>query len=60
MTRSAIGGVTALTNGNYVVSSPDWDNGAVTRCRGGDVGQRDAGCTGAVSRSQQPGRQHGR
>ena len=23
------GGVTALTNGNYVVSSPQWDNGSV-------------------------------
>ena len=24
------GGVTALTNGNYVVSTFDWDNGATT------------------------------
>ncbi len=45
------GGVTALSNGNYVVSSPNWDNGAASRCRGGDVGQRDDGLHGAVSTS---------
>ncbi len=43
------GSVTALTNGNYVVSSPFWNNGAtanvgaVTFCNG------TSGCTGAVS-----------
>jgi hypothetical protein len=43
------GNVTALTNGNYVVGSPNWDNGgasgvgAVTLCSG------TAGCTGVVS-----------
>ena len=47
-----MGGVTALSNGNYVVSSPDWDNpagaistidyGASTFCSG------TAGCVGAV------------
>jgi hypothetical protein len=44
-------GGTALTNGNYIVSSSDWDNpsplmanvGAVTWCNGA------TGCTGAVS-----------
>jgi hypothetical protein len=28
--RAGSGGVTELSNGNYVVSSPDWDNGGVT------------------------------
>lgn len=43
------GSVTALTNGNYVVSSSDWDNngiqdaGAVTLCSG------VSGCFGSVS-----------
>lgn len=44
-------GGTALTNGNYIVSSSDWDNpapimvnvGAITWCSG------TTGCTGAVS-----------
>ncbi len=45
------GGVTALTNGNYVVSSPKWNNGAVTDagaatfCNGANGA---GGCTGAV------------
>ncbi|MEN9301332.1 MAG: Bifunctional hemolysin/adenylate cyclase precursor [Actinomycetota bacterium] len=44
------GGVTALNNGNYVVSSPKWngtvaDVGAVTWCNG------TTGCTGPVSAS---------
>ena len=48
---SSVGGVTALTNGNYVVASPYWSNGtkwgvgAVTWCSG--LG----GTTGAVSTS---------
>ncbi|HAG84181.1 MAG TPA: hypothetical protein DCL61_24250, partial [Cyanobacteria bacterium UBA12227] len=25
------GGVVALTNGNYVASSPDWNNGGISR-----------------------------
>jgi hypothetical protein len=44
-----VGSVTALSNGHYVVRSPNWDNGtvanvgAVTWCSG------TAGCTGVVS-----------
>ena len=44
-----IGGITILTNGNFVVSSPHWDNGAirdtgaVTWCNG------LSGCNGIVS-----------
>ena len=47
--RFGIGGVTALTNGNYVVDSPLWNNGvftqtgAVTWCSG------TAGCAGVVT-----------
>ena len=51
-------GVTALTNGNYVVGSPYWNNGAATDCRGGDVGQRHDGRQGRRQRRQQPRRQH--
>ncbi|HET6632554.1 MAG TPA: hypothetical protein VFG73_07595 [Rhodanobacteraceae bacterium] len=46
-----VAGVTALSNGNYVVVSPDWNNsgmadaGAVTWCG------RDSSCVGAVSAS---------
>jgi cysteine-rich repeat protein len=45
----SFGGVTALSNGNFVVSSPQWDNettinvGAVTWCSG------STGCVGVVS-----------
>ncbi len=54
-----IGGVTALTNGNYVVSSPHWDNGAATDAGAVTWGSGTTGVSGAVSASQQPGRQHG-
>ena len=39
------GGITILSNGNYVVNSPDWNDGlgAVTWCSG------ISGCSGAVS-----------
>ena len=40
MTRSATAASTALTNGNYVVSSHLWDNGAVADGGRGDLGQR--------------------
>lgn len=52
VTNDFVGRATALTNGNYVVNSPDWDNpaglistidyGASTFCSG------TAGCVGAV------------
>lgn len=38
------GGVTALTNGNYVVRSPWWDNGTA-----GDAGAATFGGTGGIS-----------
>ena len=37
------GGVTALSNGNYVVRSPAWDNGAATDAGAVDLGQRHRG-----------------
>jgi hypothetical protein len=45
------GGVVALSNGNYVVSSPDWDNGAVTDAGAVTWGSGTAGISGVVSSS---------
>src|SRR5688572_2745039 len=44
-----VGGVTALTNGNYVVRSPSWDNGAATNAGAASWGNGTAGTTGVVS-----------
>lgn len=41
--------VTALTNGNYVVGSPFWDNGAVANVGAVTWGNGTTGVTGAVS-----------
>ena len=41
--------VTALANGNYVVSSPSWDNGAVTNAGAVTWGSGTAGVSGVVS-----------
>ena len=41
--------VTALTNGNYVVRSPDWDNGAVADAGAATFGSGTTGISGAVS-----------
>lgn len=43
------GGVTALTNGNYVVSSPLWINGLATTAGAVTWGDGTSGVTGAVS-----------
>jgi len=43
------GGVTALTNGNYVVPSPNWDNGAVVDAGAATWGNGTTGTTGVVS-----------
>jgi hypothetical protein len=43
------GGVTVLTNGNYVVRSPNWDNGAIVDAGAATWGSGTAGVTGAVS-----------
>ncbi len=44
-----IGGVTALSNGNYVVNSPYWDNGAVSNVGAVTWGNGSTGITGQVS-----------
>ena len=44
-------GVTPLTNGNYVVSSQDWDNGSVTNAGAVTWGNGTTGITGVVSSS---------
>src|SRR5262245_63361174 len=43
------GGVTALTNGNYVVSSPDWDAGLVADVGAVTFGSGTAGVAGTVN-----------
>jgi hypothetical protein len=43
------GGVTALSNGNYVVRSPSWDNGSVADAGAATWGDGTAGVTGVVS-----------
>ncbi len=42
-------GVTALSNGNYVVSSPQWNNGAVFGAGAATWGDGTTGITGTVS-----------
>ena len=44
-------GVTALSNGNYVVSSPDWDSGTVTDVGAVTWGNGTSGISGVVSSS---------
>ncbi len=45
------GGVTALGNGNYVVSSSEWDNGAIESAGAVTFGSGASGISGAVSPS---------
>ena len=43
------GGVVALTNGNYVVRSPNWDNGAVINAGAATWRSGTSGVSGVVS-----------
>jgi hypothetical protein len=43
--------VTSLTNGNYLVRNPDWDNGAVTDAGAVTWGSGTSGVTGVVGAS---------
>ena len=52
------GGVTALTNGNYVVRSVSWDNGAVGNAGAATFGRGTTGISGAVSAANKIGRAH--
>ncbi len=47
--RVGNGGVTALSNGNYVVSSTYWDNGAIANAGAATWGDGASGVSGAVS-----------
>ena len=44
-----IGGVTALSNGNYVVNSPNWDNGAIVNAGAATFGSGTTGISGTVT-----------
>ncbi len=46
-----VSGVTALTNGNYVVRSRDWDSGTVVNAGAVTFGNGTTGISGAVSAS---------
>ena len=45
------GGITVLTNGNFVVSSSSWNNGAATSAGAATWGSATAGVNGAVTAS---------
>ena len=53
-------GVTALTNGNYVVVSRNWDNGSVVNAGAATWGNGTTGSAGSNFRRQQPGRLDGK
>ena len=44
-------GIIVLTNGNYVVNSPDWDNGAIPNVGAATFGSGTTGVKGVVSSS---------
>lgn len=46
-----IGGITILTNGNYVVRSSDWNNGTANQAGAITLGNGNIGVSGAVSSS---------
>ena len=47
--RVGLGGVTALSNGNYVVRSPYWDNGGIASAGAATWGNGASGIVGPVS-----------
>jgi hypothetical protein len=47
--RVGSGGVIALTNGDYIVRSPTWDNGVIVNAGAVTLGSGSRGVTGAVS-----------
>jgi len=47
--RVGFGGVVGLTNGNYVVSSPGWNNGGIENVGAVTWGDGSTGITGAVT-----------
>ncbi len=47
--RVGSGGVTALTNGNYVVASPLWNNGAIADAGAATWGNGTVGVVGTIS-----------
>ena len=52
------GGVIALTNGNYLVRNPVWDNGSVVDAGADHLGEWHGRHCGCGVRRQQPGGQH--
>ena len=45
----SVGGVTALSNGNYVVASPNWKNGTLANAGAATWGSGTSGISGTVS-----------
>jgi hypothetical protein len=50
-TFDSVGGVTVLPNGNYVVNSTGWDNGAIVNAGAVTFGNGTTGITGTISAS---------
>lgn len=44
-----LGGITALTNGNYLVASPGWNNGGIGNAGAVTFGNGSAGVVGAIN-----------
>jgi Repeat of unknown function (DUF5650) len=49
--RAILNGITVLTNGNYVVGNPNWDNGSATDAGAVTWGNGTTGVVGVVSSS---------
>ena len=49
--NGSVSGIKVLSNGNYVVASPNWDNGAVTNSGAVTFGSGLTGVSGVISRT---------
>lgn len=49
--RVGYGGIASLTNSNYVVASPEWDNGSIVNAGAATWGSGSSGITGLINSS---------